>query len=196
MYGIQGLGFSFRMAVRGLEKPTARLFFALWPDERVRRQVARHQPREGRLVAPENWHITLLFIGSVTVEQQRALESAAANIEVAPFRLELDCLDYWRQVELTWLGVSRPPASLLELNAQLRAAAEEIGFSLEARRYVPHLSLSRGSPAATKRPIEAISWEATAFCLVESMSGTRGVEYKVRRCWPLKGPGDSGANMG
>jgi 2'-5' RNA ligase len=184
------------MAVKGVEKPAARLFFALWPDEQVRRQVARHQPREGRLIAPENWHITLLFIGSATVGQQRALELAAAGLDVAPFRLELDYLDYWWRVKLTWLGISRPPASLLDLNAQLKSAAEAMGFSLEARRYVPHLSLSRGSPATARQPVEAISWKAAEFCLVESMSGASGVEYKVRRRWPLQEPGDAGLNMG
>lgn len=165
---------------------TARLFFALWPDDNVRRQVVKHRPAEGRLVRPENWHITLLFIGSATREQQQVLELASAAIEVSPFRLELDYLDYWQQVKLTWLGISLPPTPLLTLHTELGFIAKSLGFHVETRRYVPHLSLSRGSPAVARRPIEAIPWEVTEFCLAESVSGPDGVEYKIRQRWPLR----------
>lgn len=165
---------------------TVRLFFALWPDEKVRRQVARHRPLEGRLLRAEDWHITLCFIGAATHEQQSALELAAAGIKVAPFQLRLDYLDYWQRVKLTCLGVSEPPEPLLVLQEQLKSVAGSVGFSLEERRYMPHLSLSRGSPAVAKRSIEAIAWDARDFCLAESVAGSDGVEYKVRRRWPLR----------
>lgn len=168
------------------KQATARLFFALWPDAGVRRKVASHRPNEGRLVAPENWHITLQFLGAVTATQQRMLEAGASTIDVAPFQLQLDYLDYWHGPRLAWLGVSVPPPALLSLHEQLKDLAATVGLAVDSRDYVPHLSLSRGLPAVARRPIDAICWRAAEFCLAESVSGPNGVQYVVRRRWPLR----------
>lgn len=174
------------MAEESDRQAPARMFFALWPGAAVRQQVAQHRPRAGRLVIPDNWHLTLLFLGAVTREQRHALELAAQEIQIASFRLVLDYLDHWRRSSLTWLGLTEPPKSLLSLHAQLKARAESLGFAIETREYVPHLSLAREAPAEMRRSIEAIPWDVDEFCLAESVPTPSGVRYKVRQRWPLQ----------
>ena len=55
--------------------PTRRLFFALWPDPALQagiaetaERIARTRKIEGRTIAAERLHLTLLFLGVVSSE--------------------------------------------------------------------------------------------------------------------------------
>ncbi|HBG30494.1 MAG TPA: hypothetical protein DDW98_07690, partial [Gammaproteobacteria bacterium] len=67
--------------------PTAgkRLFIALMPDEAVRVQLhaaardlaIRTNPQRKRMIAPENYHLTLQFLGDgISAEQEAAVRQA------------------------------------------------------------------------------------------------------------------------
>ena len=73
-------------------KTKKRLFFALWPDDEVREQIAADAGRtiersDGRTVPPSNYHITLTFLGSVTASSLPDIVAAARNVRVLPYRL-------------------------------------------------------------------------------------------------------------
>lgn len=61
--------------------PAQRLFFALWPDETVRKRLRATArtlvPPEARAVAPDAVHVTLLFIGAADAERRACLEQVA-----------------------------------------------------------------------------------------------------------------------
>lgn len=174
------------MAAETEKAARARLFFALWPDDLVRRQLAAHQPAAGRLVAVEDLHITLVFLGSLDSERQQRVEEAAAGLLLPPFRLQLERLEYWRRPKVTWLGPSVQPPELVALHEQLKAVALAIGIEVEARPYQPHVTLARDAPAVPAQAIEPIQWDVTDFCLVESLARSSGPRYMVRRRWPLQ----------
>jgi 2'-5' RNA ligase len=170
----------------------ARLFFALWPDDEVRRRIAVHRQAQGRPVPPENWHVTLVFLGSVWPEQRERVEAAANAVRTPPFRFRLDSFGHWRRAGIAWLGSSEAPPALLGLQKQLVAAARSAGIDVETRRYQPHLTLARNAPAAPVSSIEPIEWEVADFSLVESETPATGARYTVRRRWPLQ----AGAGVG
>lgn len=77
--------------------PTARLFFALWPDDLGRADLARaiHEAARscgGRPVPEHNLHATLVFLGSVAVNrlpESRTIGTQVASSNAgAPLRLE------------------------------------------------------------------------------------------------------------
>ena len=79
---------------------TKRLFFALWPDNRQRdrlRDVINSVAKtvEGRAVDRGNWHVTLPFIGQIDERQIPDLQELAAQVQVEPFRLVFDRLEFW-----------------------------------------------------------------------------------------------------
>lgn len=164
----------------------ARLFFALWPDQAVRRQLAAHRPEAGQPVAAENLHLTLVFLGSVDGEQQLLLTEAAATVVAPPLQLQLVRLEHWRRPQITWLGLATEPPGLLSLHQQLKAAAQSVGLEIEERRYSPHVTLARKAPAVMAAPIAPIEWLVTDFCLVESVTQADGPRYTVRQRWPLQ----------
>jgi 2'-5' RNA ligase len=171
----------------------ARLFFALWPDDAVRQRVTAYRQAKGRPIPSENWHITLVFLGAVTPEQQAAVAAAADDVRAPPFRLRLDRLGGWRRAGIAWLGASHVPGALLGLYQQLQEAAHSAGIGIETRAYKPHLTLARNAPAIAPQAIEPIDWDITEFCLVESETRPEGARYVVRRRWPLQPPSEVGA---
>ena len=87
-------GNSIRNTESDLPDSSQRLFFALLPDEVVRKQLRRLQKdlsqAGGRPVPAENLHLTLLFLGDVPTEKIEAVRDTAADVAGCRFDLVLD----------------------------------------------------------------------------------------------------------
>lgn len=167
-----------------------RLFFALWPEEGVRAQLASAWPAatlDGRPVRGDNLHLTLVFLGSVDRDTHACAERAADAVRCASFELVFDATGYFPRPQVVWIAPTHPPAELDVLVQALRAALAPCGLVLEARPYRPHLTLARKvrrRPALP--PISPIRWPVRGFSLVESRSHPGGVRYVPLRSWDLR----------
>lgn len=178
------------MSSPAMTNETERLFFALWPDEPVRARLG-HLARKlvhknGRPVAAENLHITLVFLGSVTAARRACVEAVAGGIQGKGFRLTLDRIGHWPKPRILWAGPSDTPAELLALVRDLSEGLRSCDFTPEARPYQAHLTLarkvSRARPGLTMDPV---AWDINRFCLVRSLTLPEGVKYEVLASWPL-----------
>ena len=100
-----------------------RFFFALWPDPSTRQDLVRStrsavRHSGGRTTAPENLHVTVAFLGSLTVEELAAARSVPP-VAVSPFVLTLDTLGFWKRPRILWLAPGRVPMELMELERRL-----------------------------------------------------------------------------
>jgi len=168
-----------------------RLFFALWPDDETRAALATlihtHIRRNGHAVAAANLHITLAFLGNQSPEQRACLEVAASAVSAPPFELSIDRLGHWARPRIFWAGPSDVPDALKMLVAELNQTLAACGYQPEQRHFQPHITLARKALRPPEHiQIPAIVWPAQEFCLVESVSGARGVEYRVMGRWPLQ----------
>ncbi|MEI7577527.1 MAG: RNA 2',3'-cyclic phosphodiesterase [Armatimonadota bacterium] len=132
-----------------------RLFLALEPSSLVRRAIADWQPkphekldRQGmRWAKSDKYHVTLLFLGDLPVEQVKEEAEELVGKATAP-RLHIGRLtglpDNKRPGVLA-LEVSDSTGSLAPLQTSLQIAL--LGTEDE---YTPHLILSRMKPASTK----------------------------------------------
>lgn len=152
----------------------ARLFFALWPDDRARDALGA-RAREiagrcgGRPVPAPNLHLTLVFLGEVDPARIGALRRAADGVAGRTFDLGLDCIGGFRRAGVAWAGCRRPPAQLLALQAELDRRIREGGFSPDERAFAPHLTLARRVREPVEpEDVEPVSWPVRAFALVES----------------------------
>ncbi len=170
---------------------TQRLFFALWPDDALRRRLAGLAEDvgsrvTGRIVAADNLHITLVFLGALNSAHRQCAEEVAAAIRCEQFTLTLDRVGYWSTPRILWAGSMQIPEALQSLVDGLQTGLASCGIPLENRPYQPHLTLMRKvgrRPAAAA--IDPISWSVERFCLVESVSGSNGVSYRVVASWRL-----------
>ena len=162
---------------------TKRLFFALWPDHRQRdrlRDVITPVAKtvEGRMVDRRNWHVTLAFIGTFPANRVPYLLERAAEIEVEPFRLNFDRLEFWPRPRVASLVAATVPPELQQLVDRLNGIMADLGLNPEDRTYRPHITVVRNARTfPTERLAQRATTEWSSFELVESITDPRGVIY-------------------
>ncbi len=169
-----------------------RLFFALWPDDKTRRAIQEAtrtlvQHCDGRPVPPENFHVTLAFLGQQPGDLLDDITAVARDILVGDLKLELelDKLGYWPKPRVVWLGSSGKSRSLDSLTASLWAGLEGLGVAPDERALYPHITLCR--KARRPPPLNlsrTLVWRADAFVLVQSVTAERGAQYTVLEQFP------------
>lgn len=177
--------------------PTQRLFFALLPTpmacariaEVVAGLTARHAPG-GRAIAPEQWHVTLCFLGDFHAGSDAAERAhwAGERVRAEPFELVLDAAASFPGARPPWvLCGAQARARLQPLHASLRRALAEAGFGSgeAARDFVPHLTLVRHAVRAlAPQPVApAVAWTVREFALLESLPAQR--RYQTLARWTL-----------
>ena len=125
-----------------------RIFFALWPDQRQRERlrdiispVAKEV--EGHAVDRRNWHVTLAFIGDLEVRLVPGLVEAARQIQMEPFRLRLDRLEFWPRPRIGAVVPPRVPPDMESLVGELNALMMDVGVDAPERVYRPHITVVR-----------------------------------------------------
>ena len=179
------------MVSESAHKPSRRrVFFALWPGESTRKDLLRAtctavRRSGGRGTPPGNLHITLAFLGPVTkADLERVIE--VPPIPSPEFPIELDRLGHWRGSRVLWLGPTRQPAALLDLERRLWDALVAVGFERERRPYRAHVTLARKA-RPVEQAINPVVWPVSELALVQSRPGARHSVYEVLRIWGFAG---------
>lgn len=173
------------------ERASARVFFALWPDEDVREELARaaerlHAACGGRITRPGNVHLTLVFLGDVERDRLDALREAAAGVGAPAHFLPVERFGWFRRNRVAWAGPAQTPAETLELVHGLEAALKQARFAFDARPYEAHITLVRKAECGKSLPaIAPIRWRLREFVLVESELDQGGSNYRITGRWPL-----------
>lgn len=155
---------------------TKRIFFALWPDHRQREQLretinAVAKTVEGRYVDRRDWHVTLAFIGDFPEDRIGGLLERAREIEVEPFRLTFDRLEFWARPRVASLTAATVPDELQRLVESLNEVLVAEGLTPDDRTYRPHITAVRNARAfTTERLAQRLTTEWSGFDLVETVS--------------------------
>ena len=110
-----------------------------------------------RWVPPENYHVTLRFIGDLPAYQAQEIDLALAALQARGFSLELagvGTLDRAGRVTALWAGVENNP-SLQHLRGKIETALQRTGVAPERRRYAPHVTLARLGEQAEQARVAA-----------------------------------------
>ncbi|WP_397452576.1 RNA 2',3'-cyclic phosphodiesterase [Pseudomonas sp. NA-150] len=174
---------------RDPNEPFKRLFFALPCAPELRRAIGQWRGalrlNNGRPVPTENFHLTLMFLGSVGVTQIPDICAAAANLKTPgeALTLSLDHLDAWHRSGVLLLAPSQTPLALRQLVYALQQALLPLGFVDAAREFRPHLTLMRDYHATVPESPTAPEFHLRAgqFMLFESHKGL----YRSLAEWPL-----------
>jgi 2'-5' RNA ligase len=173
-----------------------RLFFALWPDERLQSKLAAIaapavSAAGGRPIPTENLHSTLAFLG--TVPESRFAELSIVDDVAAGWRrraapvidLTLDGFEYWRRPQILCACASVTPQPALDLASELKDALVGAGFAPDLKPFRAHVTLARKVAHARDGAMTPVVWRFDSFALVASQTAPTGSSYSVVRTWAL-----------
>jgi 2'-5' RNA ligase len=122
--------------------------------DRLATQLRDRVAARASWVRPENYHVTLRFLGDIEPDLTIDLEQAARRVteRLAPFALPLDRLGAFPSIDrarVLWVG-GGAPAEFLGLTLSLQHELGRLGFPREQRPTVAHITLARlkGRPDA------------------------------------------------
>jgi len=127
-----------------------RLFIAIDFSEENKQQLSviaatiKQHASRSRQVEPENYHLTLVFIGeSADTDGIIEIMDAVAK-KTHPFSLQTDQIGRFRRPggDVCWIGFAKNN-ELLIVQRMLESALKNKGFDIEDRPYRPHLTLLR-----------------------------------------------------
>ncbi len=106
-----------------------------------------------RWVPPENYHVTLRFIGELPGWRAEEVDAALAALRAPGFTLQLAGVSVLHKGGKTVglrLDVERNP-SLDHLQAKIETAMQRAGLDAERRRFTPHVTLAKVEGVAEDR---------------------------------------------
>ena len=168
-----------------------RLFFAVLPPVDVRNGIAAaalRLPLEAgsALVPPENYHMTLAFVGEVPAAQLATVREIGAWQRASGFTVRFDAYEYWPEAAVLVAAAREIPSSLACLWVRLHAGLASYQLALNPPLLRPHVTIARKvSQAPVLQAMSAFVWRAQTFSLMQSSRSGAQPIYTVLDTWPL-----------
>jgi RNA 2',3'-cyclic 3'-phosphodiesterase len=148
-----------------------------------------------RWIDPENYHLTLRFIGDIDDALAREIAIMLGRVHRGAFELRLDGLLSFggRKPRAVVASVSQI-APLMELQAEHDRMLQRLGLEPEGRKYTPHVTLARLRDSSSRQVADYLaarghyrsqSFTASRFVLFSSRASVGGGPYIVEEAYPL-----------
>lgn len=148
----------------------------------------------GKLAPPENWHLTLRFLGNVDPVTYERFLAGLEGIEGQPsFQIALNHFGAFpraKKATVVWAGLKRGAGELARLNEIAEDASIGAGVEAEERPYHAHLTLARIRPPADVRWLEEedldLGWECDRVVVFRSHLGGGPARYEPLETFGLR----------
>lgn len=148
---------------------------------------------EARWVPMGNMHLSLVFLGEVAdIDVVTDCATHAAST-IASFDIQVDGLGVFGRrgrPRVLWAGV-KPCSALMHLQERLVQVLTDVGFPLETRAYMPHVTLGRIKPVhkvpsdlsrilrRVEENMPAFDFPVAGFDIMQSYLDNQGSRYEV-----------------
>ncbi|MDQ3559013.1 MAG: RNA 2',3'-cyclic phosphodiesterase [Pseudomonadota bacterium] len=148
-----------------------------------------------RWVDPENYHVTLRFIGYIDDRTADEVATHLARVKRPAFQLQLDGLGAFgsRKPHAIFAGAKTAPA-LKELQAEQERIMQRVGLEPERRKFTPHVTIARLKGAsetavaaylALRGDFRTAPFPVGRFVLLSSRASKGGGPYVMEEAYPL-----------
>jgi 2'-5' RNA ligase len=148
-----------------------------------------------RWIDPENYHLTLRFIGDVDDSLAREIAWLLGQVRRREFELRLDGLSsFGGRKPRAVVATVAPSPSVMELQAEHERLMQRVGLEPERRKYTPHITLARLRDATSRDVADYLStrslfgvapFKVSRFVLFSSRASVGGGPYVVEAAYPL-----------
>lgn len=168
------------LAEQHVDSVMPRLFTAIEIPRSIadRLSMLRAGLHGARWIDPENYHVTLRFIGDVDSQTARDVTDALGQVIAEPFTLKLNGLGSFGGNKPRAMFAGLEPSPELEaLQHAHEGAARMAGLAPERRNFKPHITIARLRGA---RPSAVAAYLADSGLIAESFPVARVVLYSSR----------------
>jgi RNA 2',3'-cyclic 3'-phosphodiesterase len=179
-----------------------RLFTALEIPSQVAQSLAmmRGGLWGARWIDPENYHLTLRFIGDIDDALAHEIAGMLGRVRRTAFEMRLDGLtSFGGRKPRAVVAAAAQNAPLMELQAEQERLLQRLGLEPEGRKYTPHVTLARLRDSSSHQVAEYLSarghyrsasFEVSRFVLFSSRASVGGGPYVVEAEYPLGSTGE------
>ena len=174
-----------------------RLFTGLEIPKNVQQALAllRGGLPGARWIDPENYHITLRFIGDIDDRLAHEIASVLDGVKRRSFEVRFGSVTPFGGNKPRAIVLSVEPIQpLIELQSELERLMQRLGLEPEGRKFTPHVTLARLRNASsrdvaeylhTRGPLFGSAFHISRFVLFSSRASVGGGPYVVEADYPL-----------
>ena len=148
-----------------------------------------------RWIDPENYHLTLRFIGDIDSVLAGEIADLLGRVRRGGFEMRLDGLSsFGGRKPRAVVASAAPSRPVLELQAELERLMRRVGLEPEGRKFTPHVTLARLRDASSRDVADYLTMRAgfrsppfpvSRFVLFSSRDSVGGGPYVVEAAYPL-----------
>jgi 2'-5' RNA ligase len=148
-----------------------------------------------RWIDPENYHMTLRFIGDVDDAVAHEVASVLGRVRRRTFELRVEDLkSFGGRKPRAVVATLGPVQALMELQAEHERLMQRVGLEPDGRKYTPHITLARLRESSSRQvadylalraPFRSAPFMVSRFVLFSSRMSVGGGPYVVEAAYPL-----------
>jgi 2'-5' RNA ligase len=148
-----------------------------------------------RWITPENYHLTLRFIGDVDDVIAHEVASLLGRIKRGAFDLYFEGLtSFGGRKPRAVVATVAPVQALLDTQAEQERLMQRIGLEPEGRKYTPHVTLARLRDSSSRDVAEFLAargyfrtaaFPVSRFVLFSSRNSVGGGPYVIEQSYPF-----------
>jgi len=99
-----------------------------------------------KLVKPQNIHVTMRFLGNISIPMVDLIHEELKQISFTPFDIELRGLGAFpslRYARVVWAGIRKGADELVNVSSQLESCLRRLDFKPDRKGFSPHLTIAR-----------------------------------------------------
>ena len=184
-----------------------RCFIAIEIPETIQNKLARiqgtlrKQIQKASWVKPNNIHLTLKFLGDVDPDDIQTIGEAIERVAIQhrSFSLRvagLGAFPNFARPRVLWAGVAVGGERVSALAQDINMALIDCGFSIDTKKFNPHLTIARVKERIDLRPyanqyrqygrMDGAEMSVTTISLIQSQLHPTGAIYSTLQSYSLK----------
>ncbi len=119
-----------------------------------------------KIVEPQNIHITIRFLGNVTLATVDKIFEEMKQIQFSPFNVQLKGLGAFpnpNYARVVWAGITEGADQLKSVFSQLEPRLRGLGFTPDSKGFSPHLTIARVRSGRNKAQLAKLITEKAAY---------------------------------
>jgi RNA 2',3'-cyclic 3'-phosphodiesterase len=183
-----------------LEIPVPRLFVGIKIPQQLSQKLSSMQKGliNVRWIRPDDFHITLAFIGDTDHRAAAEVSAALQRIARPPLNIRVSGIDVFGGDKPHALFAKvLPDDALIELQADIERLMRTCRVQVDKRKFIPHVTLARLKAVSSRDIADYLSlngyfptqsFSAESFELYSARASTGGGPYRIESSYPLKQP--------